>query len=135
MSASMCSAAISETEVLGDGEAEEHPPTLGHVGDSEAGPGSGRLSTDVVPVDADHARHRTHEARDRSQGRRLAGTVGAEQGDHLSGTDVQVEVAHDGRGVVPRREAVELEDRVSDHHPALSTPQRRWASVSPSARL
>ena len=34
-------AAVAETEVLGDGEAEEHAPTLGHVGDAEAGPGSG----------------------------------------------------------------------------------------------
>ena len=86
--------------MLGDGEAEEHAATLGHVGDAELGACGRRALGDVVAVDADRARHRPDEAGHRPQRRRLAGTVGAEQRHHLAGVDVEVEVAHDRRRVV-----------------------------------
>jgi hypothetical protein len=72
----------AKPEVLVDRKLRERPAALGHVRDSRAGdrlrpPGEPRPREDEVAA-------RLHRRRDRAQRGRLAGAVGAEDGDDLA---------------------------------------------------
>ena len=75
----------SRARAVGDRPAMSAPPT-------RITPAIGRTSPEIA-----------------AQRGRLAGPVGTEQGDHLAGADVQVEIPHDRGRVVARRQPVELE--------------------------
>src|SRR4051812_4004040 len=96
--------AVAETEVLGDGEAEEDATALGHVGDAELGARRRRTARQVLAVEADGSGQRSDDARDRPQRRRLTGTVRAEERHHLTLADFQVEIPKNRRTVVSGRE-------------------------------
>ena len=126
-----------EPEVLGDGEPEEEAAPFGHVGDAEASPGVGRASGQIVAGEADRAGERAHDARDRSQRGGLPGAVRAEEGDHLAGSDVEVEVAEHRGAVVAGREALDGEHRLVAHRPAAGwegAAASAWASRSAAPR-
>ena len=106
-------AAVSEPEVLGDGQAVEEPAALGDVHDPEPRPLCGRDAREVSPGECDAPAHRTDQPRDHSQRRRLAGAVGTEQRDHLARPDGQVEVADHGRPVVAGGQPLDAQQRVA----------------------
>ena len=132
MSASRCSPRYPSRKCSATVRPKNTPRPSGTWAMPSRARAGGRPPGDVGAVDADRARHRAHEARDRSQRGRLAGTVGAEQGDDLAGADVEVELAHDRRRVVAGRQRFELEHRVSAHHAPSARPCRSVPRLRPS---
>jgi hypothetical protein len=109
--------------LLGVGRARLHQQVLAHrevpvdasaLGDV-AHPGLrplGRGSVrDVPTADQDLPRARLHQPRRDSQGRRLAGSVGADQGGHRARRHRQRDVAKHRRGAVARVDVAQFEGR------------------------
>ena len=80
-----------EQQVVGDRELREDAMALDHVHE----PGPGRLARrgagHVAPIEAHAAGCRGKQSRDRAQQGRLAGAIGAEQGDDFARIHVQVD--------------------------------------------
>ena len=76
-------------EVLEDGHPAEDAPTLGRVAHAPPHEPVGRHVRDVVPVEGERPGPGVHEAAEGAEGRRLAGAVGAQQGDDLTLVDLQ----------------------------------------------
>ncbi len=79
------------------------------MGQSPSGDGEGLVSRDRFAEDGDGALDRVEQPGDGQQGRRLAGPVRSEQGDHFPGVDVEAEIAHHRDAVVAGMEAVDLD--------------------------
>ena len=80
-------------QVVLDTEVGEDPLAAGHLGDAEAGDLVGRQMGDVPPVEDDGAVIGLDDAADGTQQGRLAGPVGAEEGDDLALADLDGDVA------------------------------------------
>ena len=80
-------------KVVENRHAWEQAPALGRLGDAELHDPRGGRASDVLAVEPDRPRARMHQPGDRSQGGRLAGAVGADQGDDLSLLDVHADFA------------------------------------------
>ena len=82
-----------EAEVLGDGEIRGHRRVLEYRGEA-ASPGiAGTVHRRRLAVDADRPGIGAQHAGEDLDERRLAGAIGAEQGVHLSGSDLEVDGA------------------------------------------
>jgi hypothetical protein len=73
-----------EQEVLLDRQPGEDPPTLGGVGQAQGDDLVGRDAVETLALERDLTRCGPDETGDRAQRRRLAGTVGADEADHLA---------------------------------------------------
>ena len=80
----------ADGQVLGDGQAGEHPLAAGQLDDPEPGPGLGRHVGDVLAVEADHPALGDLEPADHPQDGGLPGAVGAEQGERLAPLHLEV---------------------------------------------
>ena len=80
----------AQLQILFDAHADESAARLRHMGDPEAHDVLGGPAGDRLAVEADLAAH-PHHAADRAQRRRLAGAVGAEQGDDAALGKLEVE--------------------------------------------
>ena len=90
-------------------------------------PGSGALvqpTPPVVAVEGDGPGDRRDLTGEREERRRLAGAVGAQQGHHLAGPGLEVDVVDGGRAAVPGGQPAGLDDDVAP------TPGRRRPGVS-----
>ena len=96
----------TEPEVFVDRKLRERPAALGHVCDPDAGD---RLGPPGKPLAReDELAARFHRRRDRAQRRRLAGAVGAEDGDDLALVDGEVDSAQRLQRPVARGDAAQL---------------------------
>src|SRR5207248_2090729 len=75
---------VAVTEVLLDGELREEVAPLGEMGDAVAHHLRRAELVDSLAVESDLTRVGMDQAADGAQRGRLAGAVGAEQGDHLA---------------------------------------------------
>ena len=96
-----------DPQVLLDRERREEPPTLGDQRDPHLHAAVGGDAGDVGAVEADRARARPVGAGDRTQKRRLAGAVGADQRHGLPLGDAEGEVADRLEQAVAQRQMVE----------------------------
>ena len=78
-----------------------------------------REPRDVVPAKADRPRARRQQASDRAQGRRLAGTVRADQCDDLAVVDLDGNIPADGEFAIREFEIVGGKQRAH-----ISSPPR-----------
>ena len=81
-----------QAEVLGDGQVGRHRRVLEHRGETAAAGVAGAVHGGRLAVDADRPGVGAHPGEDLDE-RRLAGTVGAEQGVDLAGGDREVDGA------------------------------------------
>ena len=105
-----------EQQVLLDRQAGEQPATFRHQRDahSSARVGAARRHVDAVEHDAPAGERVL--AGDGAQQRRLAGAVGADQGDRLALADGEADAAHGGQQAVARLETLDRQQR----HPGAS---------------
>jgi len=82
---------VHALEVLGDRERREHGSAAGHLDDARLGRLDRVDAGDVAPVEVHAAADRLHQTGDGLEEGRLAGAVGAEQGDDLVLLDVEVD--------------------------------------------
>ena len=106
-----------EGEVVLDGERWEDETVLWHVRQPAGGDLLGPEPRDVLAIECDSASSGAEQARDGSQQRRLAGAVGADDGDQLAGIDGD-------RDVVEHFEAV-----VCRSQPSHAKAAGRWGRV------
>ena len=101
-----------QAQVLGHGEGGEHALAAGHQRDAAVGGDVGRRgSVTSSPLNSHRAGLRPHEAADALEERRLAGAVGAEQGDDLAGRHVEVDVEQDLHRAVGHVDAAARQER------------------------
>ena len=84
-----------QPQVLRDRQRGEHALAAGHQRDAAVGGDVGGEVGDVLALEVHGAGLRADEAADALQQRRLAGAVGAEQGDDLAGGHVEVDLEQD----------------------------------------
>ncbi|MGY4420113.1 hypothetical protein ACVWY2_002538 [Bradyrhizobium sp. JR6.1] len=78
-------------QVFRDAHARKDPPALGRLRDAQPRDLVGRHAGDVVAVEFDAAGAGARPAEDRHHQRRLAGAIGADQGDDLPSIDLDVD--------------------------------------------
>ncbi len=117
-----------EAQNLADGQPPQRRPSLRCHGQSAAGkPGRVRAAGQV----AEHA-HPTAERRElpgrRSDQGCLAGAVGPEQRDELTGADLEGDLVHHGQPVVPARDLLQGQHAVPARLPGHPRGHRRRAT-------
>ncbi len=101
-----------QPQVLPHGQRREDARAAGHHHHAALGDLVGRADRDVLAGEAHRALRWVSRSGDRLEQRRLAGAVGAEQGDDLALVDVEVEPEQDLHGPVGRVEVSHLEERL-----------------------
>ena len=100
----------TDLEVLGDGQAGEHPSVLGYVSQSETADLERFQSLYRLPLEGDLALRGSNQADDRLDRRRLACAVAAEQRHDLASTNLERNVGQDLRPTVEGVDTGQLED-------------------------
>src|SRR4051812_11326854 len=94
--------AAVQPDILADGEVLVERELLAHVPDAAFDPLA--LGRDVVPRHASRPGARCEKAGENTDGRGLAGTVGAEESEDLTDADVERDVIDRGEGAEATRE-------------------------------
>ena len=100
-----------DAQVVLHAQVGEDPLAAGHLGHAEAGDLVGRQVGDVAPVEDDGAVVGLDHPADGPQQRRLAGAVGADEGDDLALADLDRDVGQDDDAVVADAELAHGEER------------------------
>lgn len=87
--------ALESPEVVLDAEIPEHAGRLGHVAEAASRPLPQRLARDVVGAEPDPASGDLDFADEGSEQRRLPRPARADQGEHLGGGQLEIDVAQD----------------------------------------
>ena len=122
----------------------EHPVgEYGHMGLRDVGHGARELlpcrGLDRLSGNRDRAGQGAQQAEQGLEQRGLAGAVGAEQTDHLSGADIDADVASDGPAGIPDGETAGLDEGCNARHDQPSRPrassQRKNGAPSSAVRM
>jgi hypothetical protein len=98
-------------QILVDGEIRKHPAALRAVRDTELEDFGGLMSVNVAAREDDAALSGAQQPRDRPQGGRLAGAVGAEEADELAFLDLEIQAAQGRDRPVRRVDTLKPEQR------------------------
>jgi hypothetical protein len=91
----------AQPEVLDDAERRRHVAALRHDGETGSDQATRAQRADLFAFELDRPARRPHEPGDRVDEGRLAGAVGADEGDELSGPDVKADLLHRLHRAVP----------------------------------
>src|SRR5207237_5794146 len=125
----------AELQIFFHGHADESAPPLRHMGDPETHDILGRAAEKRLAVEANLAAAPDHSAQ-RAQGRRLAGTVGAEQCHDIAFVEYEIEAVKGLVVTIKRTQPAHLEhhhhglpDRAAE--PNSSLPGSTRQSIGP----
>ena len=113
-------------QVFRHAHARENPAAFRRLRDAQPGDLVRRHAGDVLAVELDMAGAGARLAEDRHHQRRLAGAVGADQGDDLAGVDLEIDALQRLDLAVGGAQAADREQRSCDGAVTFRSPSPRW---------